>query len=64
MYQFIKPFLDSRMSIFEEYGDFKALFSLKKILVVFLFHHKYIYCGYPLEVPCKGKAITYVVGTH
>ena len=23
IYQFIKPFLDNKMSIFEEYGDFK-----------------------------------------
>ena len=25
IYQFIKPFLDNKMSIFEEYGDFKCL---------------------------------------
>ena len=25
MYQFIKPFLDNKMSIFEEYGVFKVI---------------------------------------
>ena len=28
IYQFIKPFLDNKMSIFEEYGVFKQEYSL------------------------------------
>ena len=31
IYQFIKPFLDNKMSIFEEYGAFKVL-ELGKLL--------------------------------
>ena len=29
VYQFIKPFLDNKMSIFEEYGAFKGVKTIK-----------------------------------
>ena len=36
IYQFIKPFLDNNMSIFEEYGTFKVicLFEFRRIVIV------------------------------
>ena len=40
MYQFIKPFLDNKMSIFEEYGAFKVSFKIvaDDILKYFFFY--------------------------
>ena len=39
IYQFIKPFLDNKRSVFEEYGAFKMLKVHKIIFFLFLAEH-------------------------
>ena len=50
MYQIINPFLDNKMSIFEDYGPFN---------IFFLFLYENICCGYSLEKPCQNVSYKY-----
>ena len=54
IYQFIKTFLDNKMSIFEEYGSFKIseiihLFILL-LLLLFFFFFLLLLLNYPLKM--------------
>ena len=42
IYQFIKPFLDNKMSIFEEYGAFKSFIKYSK--AVPSLHENILHC--------------------
>ena len=58
---FIKPFLDNKMSIFEEYGAFKVRLKGGSLTWVYLYN---IWCGCFLETSCSRSVsewpITYV----
>ena len=57
IYQFIKPFLDKKMSIFEEYGAFKAPITTAAQHIGLTFYVNYMLCKtlFPLKNKTKKK---------